>query len=166
MNNSNIEIIFDSITNATEKYIAHICNLVTSHSAGTAKEIFDQYPYANTYQFRSGPCDKELLGTIDILGNGIDQRFVINCYSMYYPGKPKYPQSNLDGTIARQQYFYQCLLKIGKIPNLDSIAFPYKIGCNLAGGNWDYYLGVLNNFANHIYNKYNAKIFLYQKMNK
>lgn len=148
-----IDIISGTILDAREKYIAHICNLVTQHSAGTARAIFDKYPHANTYKDRSSPCDKSMLGTIDILGNGLDQRYIINCYSMYYPGKPKYPNSSLDGTTVRQQYFYQCLLQIARIPDLHSIAFPYKIGCNLAGGNWDYYYGVINNFSKHVGNK-------------
>jgi hypothetical protein len=159
-----IEIITNSILDAKEKYIAHICNLVTSHSAGTAKAIFDKYPYANTYKDRSEPCDKSMLGTFDILGDGNNQRYVINCYSMYYPGKPKYSNSLLDGTLPRQKYFYQCLSQIAKIPDLDSIAFPYKIGCNLAGGNWDYYLGVLNNFTKHVEIK-GVKVSIYKLEN-
>jgi len=82
---------------------------------------------------------------IKILGNGEDQRFIINMYSIFYPGSPKYPNSKLDGTIARQNNFYICLNKIAKINNLESIAFPYKICCDLAGGDWKYYYGVLKN---------------------
>jgi len=155
-----IGIISGNLLDSQEKYIAHQCNCLTQRSAGTAKDIFTKYPYADTYQSRTEP---DTLATIKILGDGIDNRFVINMFAQYYPGKPKYPESKLDGTIARQQYFYQCLLKIAKIPDLESIAFPYKIGCNLAGGNWDYYYGVLNNFATYVDKKHGVKSFLYRK---
>jgi|SRR6185436_3945389 len=154
-----IEVISGNILECKERYIAHQCNCLTQHSAGTAKNIFDKYPHANTYKSRSEPSK---LSSIEILGDGIDNRFIINMYAQYYPGKPKYPESKLDGTIARQKYFYQCLLQISKIPNLESIAFPYKIGCNLGGGDWNYYYGVLNNFAIFVYNKHNTKVFLYK----
>lgn len=156
----NIEIISGNLLDAKEKYIAHQCNCLTQHSAGTAKDIFIKYPYADTYKSRVEP---DVLGTIKILGNGGEDRYVVNMFAQYYPGKPKYPDSKLDGIRARQQYFYQCLLKISRIPNLESIAFPYKIGCNLAGGDWDYYYGVLNNFALHVGKKYGVKTFLYRK---
>lgn len=142
-----INIIYDNLLNSMEKYISHQCNCLTQHSAGTALSIFNKYPYANTYKNRD---KSDSLGTIKILGDGIDNRFVINMFAQHYPGKPKYPNSQLDGIQVRQQSFYQCLLKISKIPELESIAFPYGIGCNLAGGNWEYYYGVLNNFASYM----------------
>lgn len=151
-----IEIISGDLLDSQEKYIAHQCNCLTQHSAGTAKNIFTKYPHANTYASRTDP---DTLGTIKILGNGIDKRYVINMFAQYYPGRPKYPDSKLDGTIIRQQHFYQCLIKISKIPDLESIAFPYKIGCNLGGGDWNYYFGVLNNFATFVKN---IKVCIYK----
>lgn len=153
-------IIHGNLLESKEKYIAHQCNCLTQSSAGIAKNIFDKYPYANTYSSRTEP---DTLASIKILGDSLENRFVINMFAQYYPGKPKYPESKLDGILARQQYFYQCLLKIAKISDLESIAFPYKIGCNLAGGDWNYYYGVLNNFANHVHDKYHVKTFLYHK---
>src|SRR5271165_78515 len=96
-----LEIITGDLLEATEKYIAHNCNCLTQNSAGTAKAIFDKFPYANTYERRARGADgetanKDVPGTIAILGNGQDQRFIINMYAMYYPGRSKYPTSSLD----------------------------------------------------------------------
>lgn len=162
-----IEIVQGDLLEATEKYIAHQCNCLTQNSAGTAKAIFDKYPYANTYACRERQPDGDTLNkgvpaTIDIIGNGQDQRYVINMYAQYYPGKPKFPKSSLDGSGVRLDYFYKCLLRVAKIPNLESIAFPWRIGCNLGGGSWEHYLGTLTNFANYVGEK-DVKVRVYRR---
>lgn len=141
-----INIVYGSILDAKEKYIAHQCNCLTTGSAGVAKLIFERFPYSDTYSSRT---DADVPATIKILGNGDDQRYVINMFGQYYPGKPKYPDATLDGTKTRERYFHQCLMKVINIPELESIAFPYKIGCNLAGGNWNNYFGTLENFSKY-----------------
>jgi hypothetical protein len=122
--------------------------------------IFDKYPYADCYSDR---IEISKPGSIDIRGNGIENRFIINMHSQYYPGKPKYPESNLDGFIAREKYFHQSLLRVAKIENLESIAVNWKIGCGIAGGDWNHYLGTLTNFANYIEEKQGAKVFIYRR---
>ena len=155
-----IEIISGDLLEAKEKYIAHNCNCITQNSAGTAKAIFDKYPYANTYANRIEP---DVMGTIKILGNGQDQRYIINMFAQYYPGRPKYPNSDKDGTKTRQYHFHRCLLRVAKIENLESIAFPWRIGCNLGGGNWEHYLGTLTNFAQYVGEKYGTQVRVYQR---
>lgn len=129
-----IKIIKGDILNSNSQYIIHQCNCVTKNAGGLAKAIFDKYPYANTYISRN---NSSTLGSIEIKGDGKDERFIINMYAQFYPGKPNY---NNDSYENRKQWFYECLLKISKIKNLKSVAIPFGIGCNLAGGNWiDYY---------------------------
>ena len=86
------------------------------------------------------------MGSIDIAGNGEDKRYVINMFSQYYPGKCKYP-GNIDNAYLRVNAFQSCLNKISKIDNLESIAFPYEIGCGLAGGDWKEYEKMISDFA-------------------
>jgi O-acetyl-ADP-ribose deacetylase (regulator of RNase III) len=154
-----IEIVTGDLLLATEKYIAHQCNCITQNSSGVAKAIFDKFPYANTYATRTEP---DALTTIKILGNGQDQRYVINMFAQYYPGKPKYPHSSKDGIEIRGKYFHKCLLKIARIKNLESIAFPWRIGCNLGGGVWAHYLGNLTNFADFV-EKQGVRVVIYQR---
>ena len=157
-----IEIITGDLLDAKEKYIAHACNCVTNRSAGIAKSIFDKFPYANTYAARIEP---NIPSTIQIMGNGQDQRYIINMYSMYYPGKSKYPHSTKDGIEIREKYFHKCLLRVAKIENLKSIAFPWRINCNLGGGIWTHYLGTLTNFAHFVEKSQGAKVVIYRKEN-
>lgn len=154
-----IEIVQDSIFNSKEKYLCHQCNCVTKRAAHLSKDVFTRYPYANIYSTRTNP---DMPGFPIIKGNGSDQRYVVNILGQYYPGSPKYPDSNLDGTKAREKYFYHALLRLAKVPNLESLAFPYAIGCGAAGGNWDHYLSMITNFANYIEKTQNAKVFIYQ----
>jgi O-acetyl-ADP-ribose deacetylase (regulator of RNase III) len=156
-----IEIKTGDFFSATEKYIVHQCNCVTQRAAHLAKDVFTKYPYADIYTNRT---EANKPGTIVVCGNGQDQRYVINLLGQYYPGKPKYPYSSLDGFEIRQKYFYQGLLRIAKIPNLESVAFPWKISCGAAGGSWPHYLGNLTNFANHL-EKQNVKVVIYQREN-
>ena len=155
-----IEIITGDLLEATEKYIAHQCNCLSNNSAGTAKAIFDRFPYSNTYAARTEP---DVMGSLKILGNGQDQRYIINMFAQYYPGRPKYPNAEKDGSLTREKMFHRCLLRIAKIENLESIAFPFGIGCNLGGGNWEHYLGTLTNFAKYVKEKQNTRVVIYQR---
>jgi len=146
----NVEVVFGDITNSEARYIAHQCNCVTEYSLGLAKSIFEKFPYSDCYQGRK---EKDVPGTIKIFGNGVDQRYVINMFGQYYPGKPRHSENQND----RISYFRKCLEEITKITDLESIAFPKNIGCGLAGGNWSEYFNEISIFAS----KTNAKVFIY-----
>lgn len=154
-----LEIVTGDIFDSKEKYLCHQCNCVTNRAAHLAKDVFARYPYADVYTGRTNP-DKP--GTIIVKGDGQDQRYVIACLGQYYPGKSKYPYSTLDGIEVRQKYFYQCLLRIAQLPDLESIAFPWRIGCGAAGGAWDIYLGNITNFANYVEAK-GARVVIYRR---
>jgi hypothetical protein len=50
----------------------------------------------------------------------------------------------------REAWFKQCLegLESWCITNhIKTVAFPYKIGCGLAGGDWKHYLKMITDFA-------------------
>ena len=47
----------------------------------------------------------------------------------------------------RERWFSQCLDELGQCDHYQNLAFPYKIGCGLAGGNWDHYLTMIRDFA-------------------
>jgi len=154
-----LEIVTGSIFDSKEKYIVHQTNCITTRSAGIAKEIFDRYSYANLYSNRIKP---DTPGTIIVRGNGLDQRYVIGLMGQYYPGKPKYPDAELDGIIARKKYFHKALMAIARIPDLESVAFNWRIGCKLAGGDWEYNLGTITNFAKYVDEKFGTKVVIYR----
>ena len=158
-----IEIVTGDIFESKEKYLLHQTNCVTHKAAGLSKDFFSKYPWADIYARRYAEGIKDTPGQIMVRGDGVDKRYVINLLGQYYPGKPKFPTSALDGTKVREKYFHQCLLRVAKIENLESVAFPWRIGCNLGGGDWEHYLGQINIFANYIDEKQNARVIIYQR---
>jgi len=142
-----VEIVAGDLLEATEQYICHQCNCLTVHSAGIAHSIFASFPYANIYLERKTKNAKHHLDEIHIRGNGKDQRYVINMMAQYYPGRTKYPNSRKDGVERRHKAFRECLKKIAQIPNIESVAFPWRIGCNLGGGDWYIYENMIRDFA-------------------
>jgi O-acetyl-ADP-ribose deacetylase (regulator of RNase III) len=155
-----IEIVIGDLFDSKEKYLLHQCNCVTNRSAHLAKDVFARYPYADIY---TGRIDPNKPGTIEIRGDGQNQRYVINMLGQYFPGKSKFPESIKDGLIIREKYFHQCLLRVAKISNLESVALPWRIGCGAAGGDWDHYLGTITNFANYIEETQDAKVLIYRR---
>lgn len=154
---SNLQVITGDLLESKTKYIAHQCNCKTRKFLGIAKSIFEKYPYSNSYIDGT----KRIPGEIEIRGDGIDKRFVINLYGQLNPGKPEdyyFNPDNGEGDTerARLKWMVSCLKKVSKIENLESIAFPYKMGCNLAGGNWNYYQSLLEKFSEAI----DAQVFI------
>lgn len=143
----NLKVIEGNLLDSSEQYIAHQCNCLTIHSAGIAHNIFKTFPWANIYIERKSKKATHHLGEIHVRGDGKEKRFVINMMAQFYPGKTKYPNSKKDGTARREEAFTECLKKIGEIPGLKSIAFPFKIGCNMAGGDWHKYRHMIRLFA-------------------
>lgn len=127
---------------APEQYIAHQTNCTSQGVSGLARFLFARFPHADTYAGRTKPNHP---GTIQVLGNGATERLVINLYAQYYPGYPV--KGNWDDAAAREQHFKDCLQQVAKLPGLESIALPHGIGCGLAGGNFDAYSKMLEDFA-------------------
>jgi O-acetyl-ADP-ribose deacetylase (regulator of RNase III) len=131
----------ENILHSDYQYIAHQCNCVSKNSAGLAKSIFEKYPYSNIYQNRE---KNDSPGNIIISGNGDDQRYIINMLSQFYPGTPKYETYE-----QRLGWFKSCILKISEIKNIKEIAFPFNIGCGLAGGKWEDYENLISFLDNY-----------------
>lgn len=156
---SSIEIINGDLFEAPEKYIVHQCNCVTKKAAHLAFDMFKKFPYADIY---TGRTDPDQIGSIIIRGNGKDERYVVALLGQFFPGHIKYPNSNLDGTKVRQKAFHKALMELAKVPDLESVAFPYGIGCGAAGGDWNYYLGTIENFAKYVSEKHGTKVVIYK----
>lgn len=133
----------ESILNAKEQYIVHQTNSISTNAGGLAAAIFEKYPYSNIYQERLKNKKSHPPGTIEIRGNGIDQRYIINLMGQRYPGESVYKN---DTKANRLEFFKSGLKLIENIPNIKSIALPYNIGCGLAGGNWKEYSDIINSF--------------------
>jgi hypothetical protein len=68
-------------------------------------------------------------------------------FAQIYPGKIN-ENSTLENDKKRKLAFLYCLKQISEIPDIKSIAFPYGIGCGLAGGDWSFYERAIQAFSN------------------
>lgn len=117
-----------------DAWICHQTNCVTSSAAGLAKAIFDKWPHTDVYKDREVPS---------IPGSIVRKDFVINMMAQYYPGAAMSDPPSIQND-KRFEWFRQCL---GQMMHLKgTIAFPWRIGCGIAGGDWDRYLGVIARF--------------------
>jgi len=133
---SNFSIRAGDVLTANEEYICHQANCVTKGVAGLAKLIFRRFPTADTYSGRQSP---DTPGTIQVRGR------IINMMAQYYPNLAR-KEGEFDSVSLRLKWFSECLTLIASLkPN--SLAFPYGIGCGLAGGNWNLYQDMLINFT-------------------
>ena len=61
-------------------------------------------------------------------------------------GRKRNIQPNVDTPENREEWFCKCLVAIGSLKH-QKIAFPFKIGCGLAGGNWKVYFKMIKEFS-------------------
>ena len=75
---------------------------------------------------------------------------VVNLYGQHGPGKKwdKRRGGPRDDRQARTSYFQQGLEDLGRsVKAAAVVAFPFQIGCNLAGGDWTTYRQMIEEFA-------------------
>lgn len=155
-----VETIIGDLLLSDAKYIVHQTNCVSiGKAAGLAYYLFNKYPHSDCYKDRNKPS---IPGTIDIRGDGVNTRLVVNMHAQYLPGG-SWDDIQGDAAEDRKFYFHRCLNRLAKVDNLESVAFPYKIGCGIAGGDWNWYLNAINKFAEYVENKQQTKVVIYQR---
>ena len=109
---------------------------------GLAKLIFNKYPYANTYNAYSN----RVAGTADICcpkSLNKKNKIIVNLYGQHFVGQR-------ESKLKREKWFAEALedmhIQLSLISNLTYLAFPYRIGCGLAGGYWSKYEQMLIEF--------------------
>lgn len=148
----NITIKEGNLLEATEEYIVQQNCCTAIRAQGLSAAIAAKWPECNPYSSRkpfaprlnwAAERDRDIPGTIRVLGGK-----VICAFAQYKHGSGKDPSSIVypDDKESRCVYFQQCLEKIAEIAP-KSLAFPYGIGCGLAGGNWTVYSAMIDAFA-------------------
>lgn len=133
MGNLTIKQITGNVLDSDAPIIAHQVNCQGVMGAGVAKCVREKYPdIMNTY---SRWC-KEYKPQI-LLGMVLDyctdhNQIIANCFAQHKTG---------NGRQTDYEAFYVCLENLRKAIDYYGferrIAFPYKIGCGLGGGDWD-----------------------------
>lgn len=160
-----VKLIEGDLLDHDAKYIVHQCNCISKTWSGLAYGIFQKYPYSNIYQERKIGKFIHKPGEIYTRGDGNGKRYVINATAQIYPGKPNghgFLNFN-DAAKDRKQFFYDCLMAIADIKDLNSVAFPYKIGCGLAGGDWNFYSKTIDKFATYVEKKDDVQVFIIKR---
>lgn len=161
---ANVAVKEGDILKARQQFLCHQCNSRSTSSRGLAKAVFDRFPHANTYQNTSY---KRTPGSVSFHGCIPGKRGVVNMYAQDKPGGV----TTLEDATTRQEWFQQCLKAIAEkaaerkhlgYSKLQSLAFPFKIGCGLARGDWPTYAKMLEEFA--ATHKNDIRVVLYKRL--
>eukprot|EP00939_MAST-03C_sp_MAST-3C-sp1_P002917 g2917.t1 len=157
--NGTVVHISGSLLDSDTQFVVHQTNCRHKPPGlGLAKHIFQKWPHSDVYSSRA-PWVKgtqyDKPGSLAIRGAGFGPtpackagRGVINLFGQDWQGKKeKAAASWEESRRMRLGWFEQGVREISRIPALTSVAFPFKIGCNLAGGDWGAYLRVLGDLA-------------------
>lgn len=116
------------ILKATENIIVHQVNELGVMGAGLALQIKNKYP--KVYAKYKEVANKDCLGKIQLIKIN-DNQYICNMFS----------QRGISRTHRTTDYelFKQCIDTLAKYAhdNNLTVAIPYKIGCGLAGGDWE-----------------------------
>ena len=144
------------LLDATEDYIVQQCCCTALKPYGLSAAIATRWPTVNPYNGRrrlrynwAKLEDRPLPGTIQVLEEA--GREVICLFGQYTHAKPGvYDDPAMTGTPDtyddRLRYFQMGLEEITKL-RPKSVAFPFKIGCGLAGGDWKKYKQAIDEWA-------------------
>lgn len=150
-----MKIVDGDLFTAPVDVIAHQCNTKSANVHGFAKFAFQKHPEAHTKEYFDNH-QSPMLGDIDCFPvNNCSYKALVNMYSQRYPGPPN--PVNKDSKEFRLKWFRSCLDKIA-IMKIDSVGFPYMIGCALGGGKWEDYLKELELFEA----KFKRPVYLYR----
>ena len=128
----------------------HQVNCKGVMGAGLAKQIRDLFPFVYTEYKELCNTEPNLLGHILLShSSGLNGRICVSMFAQDNYGRNK---RYTDYTA-----FKQCLDTLAKHMNnystegyYNTIAFPYGIGCGLAGGDWVIIQGMLEDFAKKV----------------
>ena len=138
--------------------ICHQVNCLTVKPHGLSMKLAEKYPWADIYKLRksignrnlASPESRGLPGTIRIFNHRTFPSVICLQAQWDYGRCDKSYQRNIpphtDSEENRQKWFEQCLEEIGLTP-YHKIAFPFKIGCGLAGSSWSVYNKILKKFS-------------------
>ena len=112
--------------------ILHGNNCFCTMGAGIAKYLSNKYPQVLAADLKTKKGDASKLGTCSLAAI-TPWLHIINCYTQYHYGFKKGGKPPVDYDAIRA-----CLQKVAKAyPNPQTQIRSPKIGCGLAGGNWN-----------------------------
>lgn len=129
-----MSIIYETgdLLEANADIICQQVNCKGKMGAGLAKQIREKYPIVHQRYVKL--CDrvspKALLGAVDF--EETDSYIIANCFAQL-----GYARSGLQTDYNALKICFESVKKFAKEHGMSDIALPYKIGCGLAGGDWN-----------------------------
>lgn len=122
-----LDVAFRHEGNST---IIHGCNCFHKMAAGLAKQIKEKYPQAYKADLETKYGDRNKLGSYSYatIIEDTNIRVIINAYIQYRYGRDK-NYLNL--------YALKKVLEALNRSNKNTLFIPYRLGCGLAGGDWN-----------------------------
>lgn len=112
------------------EFLMHCCNCQNNFGSGIAKEIKDRIPSA--YEVDTQCYHSNMLGSMYTDGK------VLNLYGQkYYGHKPSLMKDNFNRQLSYVALVEAMLEAERYIPKGSTVAMPYLMGSDRAGGNWD-----------------------------
>ena len=134
-----IKMVKGNLLDSDCEFICHQVNCQGAMNSGIAKQIRERWPIVyNNYITKFSACQSsaDLLGDIQIVALYDDfyktekHQYVINLFAQQYYGYDGKRYTSYDA-------FWYCLNLIkNTIPKGKKIGFPYKIGSDRGGANW------------------------------
>lgn len=154
-----IEIIDGCLLDAFDRgdvnVIGHCCNAQGKMNSGIAKSIRERYPHAyNRYISFYNQCG---LDVGDIIGASIgwesDRKIIFNLIGQEYYGYDGKKYLSDEG-------FKKCLALMSlRVKSSDTIGFPYLMGCDRAGGDFN----IVMEWVRTYFKDFNVKFYKLQQ---
>lgn len=116
--------------------IAHGCNCVGGFGSGVAGQIAQRYPHIKKAYIHKFNTEGWELGDVQFVRIGHSEKSIANCATQ----KEYYPR---DRVHADYESIEKCMNIVKELAGDKTIAIP-KIGCGLAGGDWEVVEKILN----------------------
>lgn len=169
-----LEIIDGDLTTCDADCIVQQCNCLSIVPHGlsmTIKQKLSVDPYGKRRPLSKNCAvseDRDEVGTTRIFRRKKTPHYVACLFAQYAPGKSGFFFKDItnekDTKENRKIWFVKCLEDLSEqlkdLPDISSVAFPYLIGCGLAGGNWKHYNEMILKWAKE---HSHLRIFLVRK---
>lgn len=130
-------------------FIVHQVNCKGVMGAGLAKQIREKYPFVYWDYKKALDYENATLGHIVVSHvSGLNGKMIISMFAQDGYGR--------DRRYTDYSAFKKCLDVLAREVNdystetFPTIAFPYGIGCGLAGGDWYIILGMIKDFSEKV----------------
>lgn len=158
-----IEIVNGDLLKADLPVIAHQTNCLGVMGAGIAKSIKNKWNnvFIQYKNLCTNVIDKHnLLGKIQLCAtNDTPIKYIVNLFGEYSFIKSVAPYENRHTDYNALRNALTMLKEKLVFLSFDKVGIPYKLGCGLAGGDWD---GVVYPMLQEIFNDNTITLYIYK----